>query len=161
MTRTPTRLLTVVPLALLLAACSAGAAPGDPTGAPAETASGPRLEEFGVSAGHPLAAAAGAKMLRDGGTAVDAAIAAAFADAVVQPASSGIGGGGFWVGHDARTGKLLTIDGRETAPAAADPRWFYAPAKRSRADRRQQNVDARWGPVRRRWDDLVGGRPSR
>lgn len=47
---------------------------------------------------------------------------------------------------------------RPTSPWA---RWFYAPAKRSRADRRQQNVDARWGPVRRRWDDLVGGRPSR
>lgn len=80
-----------------------------------------------VSASDPRAAAAGVEMLRAGGSATDAAIATLLALNVVEPQNSGIGGGGFWVGHDARTGKLLTIDGRETAPAAADPRWFYAP----------------------------------
>lgn len=80
-----------------------------------------------VSASDPRAAAAGVEMLRAGGSATDAAIATLLALNVVEPQNSGIGGGGFWVGHDARTGKLLTIDGRETAPAAADPHWFYAP----------------------------------
>ncbi len=80
-----------------------------------------------VSASDPRAAAAGVEMLRAGGSATDAAIATLLALNVVEPQNSGVGGGGFWVGHDARTGKLLTIDGREAAPAAADPHWFYAP----------------------------------
>ncbi|MFV0623891.1 gamma-glutamyltransferase [Sphingomonas sp. ac-8] len=80
-----------------------------------------------VSASDPRAAAAGVEMLRAGGSATDAAIATLLALNVVEPQNSGIGGGGFWVGHDAKTGKLLTIDGREAAPAAADPHWFYAP----------------------------------
>lgn len=80
-----------------------------------------------VSASDPRAAAAGIEMLRAGGTATDAAIATLLALNVVEPQNSGIGGGGFWVAHDARTGKLITIDGREAAPAAADPHWFYAP----------------------------------
>ena len=77
-----------------------------------------------VSAADPRAAAAGQDMLRQGGTAVDAAVAIGIALTVVEPQSSGIGGGGFMVLHDAKTGKLTSYDGRETAPAAATPRLF-------------------------------------
>ncbi|MCC2978155.1 gamma-glutamyltransferase [Sphingomonas sp. PL-96] len=110
----------LVPAALLLAVPAAAQPPAAPP-APSAKAQGV------VSASDPRAAAAGVEMLRAGGSATDAAIATLLALNVVEPQNSGIGGGGFWVGHDARTGKLLTIDGREAAPAAADPRWFYAP----------------------------------
>ncbi|MCK8455851.1 gamma-glutamyltransferase [Sphingomonas faeni] len=79
-----------------------------------------------VSAADPRAAAAGVEILRAGGSATDAAIATMLALNVVEPQSSGIGGGSFWVSH-AAGGALSTIDARETAPAAADARWFYAP----------------------------------
>ncbi|HEX8484775.1 MAG TPA: gamma-glutamyltransferase family protein [Sphingomonas sp.] len=78
-----------------------------------------------VSAADRRAAAAGVEMLRAGGSATDAAIATMLALNVVEPQSSGIGGGSFWVSHAAR-GRLTTIDAREAAPAAADARWFYA-----------------------------------
>ncbi len=81
-----------------------------------------------VSAADPRAAAAGAEMLRAGGTATDAAIATMLALAVVEPQSSGIGGGGFYVASDA-AGHVETIDGRETAPKAADEYWFYRDGK--------------------------------
>jgi gamma-glutamyltranspeptidase/glutathione hydrolase len=63
-------------------------------------------------------------MLRAGGTAADAEIAMMLALTVVEPQSSGIGGGGLILYHDARTGKVETIDGRETAPSAAHPDRF-------------------------------------
>ena len=77
-----------------------------------------------VSAADPRAAEAGQEMLRAGGTATDAAIAMVLALNVVEPQSSGIGGGGFIVHHGGKTGLLETIDGRETAPAAARPDRF-------------------------------------
>ena len=79
-----------------------------------------------VSAADPRAAAAGVEILKAGGSATDAAIATMLALNVVEPQSSGIGGGSFWVTHSA-TGGLRTIDARETAPAAATDRWFYGP----------------------------------
>jgi gamma-glutamyltranspeptidase/glutathione hydrolase len=78
-----------------------------------------------VSAADPRAAAAGAEILRAGGSATDAAIATMLALNVVEPQNSGIGGGSFWVSHRAATAKVTTIDAREAAPAAADARWFY------------------------------------
>lgn len=79
-----------------------------------------------VSAADPRAAEAGAEMLRAGGSATDAAIATMLALGVVEPQSSGIGGGGFYVTSDAK-GHVETIDGRETAPAGATPEWFLGP----------------------------------
>ena len=78
-----------------------------------------------VSAADPRAAAAGVEMLRAGGSATDAAIAAMLALNVVEPQNSGIGGGGFWVAQ--AHGRTTTIDGREAAPMAADAHWFYGP----------------------------------
>jgi gamma-glutamyltranspeptidase/glutathione hydrolase len=77
-----------------------------------------------VSAADPRAAEAGREMLRAGGSAADAALAMMLALTVVEPQSSGIGGGGFFVYHDASTGQPATIDGRETAPATATENRF-------------------------------------
>ncbi|MEP7183817.1 MAG: gamma-glutamyltransferase [Betaproteobacteria bacterium] len=77
-----------------------------------------------VAAANPLAVDAGLSMLRAGGGAVDAAIAAQFVLNLVEPQSSGIGGGAFMLVHDARRGKIVAYDGRETAPAAARPDRF-------------------------------------
>jgi len=78
-----------------------------------------------VSAADPRAAAAGVEILNAGGSATDAAIATMLALNVVEPQSSGMGGGTFFVRNDGTTGKINTIDGREAAPAAADGKWFY------------------------------------
>jgi gamma-glutamyltranspeptidase/glutathione hydrolase len=78
-----------------------------------------------VSAADPRAAAAGVEILNAGGNATDAAIATMLALNVVEPQSSGMGGGAFFVRHDGATAKVNTIDGREAAPAAADGKWFY------------------------------------
>src|SRR3954452_503851 len=77
-----------------------------------------------VSAADPRAAAAGVEILREGGSAADAAFATLLALNVVEPQSSGIGGGGYLV-YSERGGPPVTFDGRETAPHAAHGRWFY------------------------------------
>ena len=82
-----------------------------------------------VSSADPRATAAGQEMLRAGGSAADAAMAMMLALTVVEPQSSGIGGGGFILYHDARTGKLATINGREKAPASARPDQFMTDGK--------------------------------
>nr|WP_313536941.1 gamma-glutamyltransferase [Sphingomonas sp.] len=78
-----------------------------------------------VSAADPRAAAAGVEILRAGGSATDAAISTMLALGVVEPQSSGLGGGSFLVLYDAKTKTMTTVDGRETAPMAADDHWFY------------------------------------
>ena len=72
-----------------------------------------------VVTANPLATQAGAKILKIGGTAADAMIAVQTVLGLVEPQSSGLGGGAFIVYYDAKTGKTTTIDAREKAPAAA------------------------------------------
>ncbi len=77
-----------------------------------------------VAAAHPLAAQAGLDVLRAGGSAADALVTVQTVLGLVEPQSSGIGGGAFLVWYDAETGEVTTIDGRETAPLAATPDLF-------------------------------------
>ena len=77
-----------------------------------------------ASSADPRASEAGREILRAGGTAADAQMAMMLVLTVVEPQSSGIGGGGFFVYHDGRTGKTETVDGREMAPAATTPTRF-------------------------------------
>jgi gamma-glutamyltranspeptidase/glutathione hydrolase len=90
----------------------------------APTLSAPATVPGMVSAADPRAAAAGVEILREGGTAADAAFATLLALNVVEPESSGIGGGGYLV-YSERNGPAVTFDGREKAPAAATGTWFF------------------------------------
>jgi gamma-glutamyltranspeptidase / glutathione hydrolase len=78
----------------------------------------------GVGAANPLAVEAGLAILRKGGSAVDAAVAVQAALGLVEPQSSGLGGGAFLVFLDGKTGKVTAYEGREAAPAAATPDMF-------------------------------------
>jgi gamma-glutamyltranspeptidase/glutathione hydrolase len=80
-----------------------------------------------VAAANPLAVEAGFEILRQGGSAVDAAVAVQMVLNLVEPQSSGIGGGAFMLFHNGRTRLLTAYDGRETAPAAAKPDRFLGP----------------------------------
>jgi gamma-glutamyltranspeptidase/glutathione hydrolase len=112
-------LLLVLPL-LLVGACAPRAVE--------TTSSAPARAERGmVSAADPRAAEAGLEILRQGGSAADAALATMIALTVVEPQSSGIGGGSFLVHHDSASGRVTTFDGREKAPAAASPTYFFGP----------------------------------
>src|SRR5918996_407970 len=77
-----------------------------------------------VASAHPLATEVGVAILRAGGNAFDAAVAVSAALAVVEPYSSGLGGGGFWLLHRASDGYQVMIDGREKAPGAAYREMF-------------------------------------
>ncbi|MCX7675947.1 MAG: gamma-glutamyltransferase [Alteraurantiacibacter sp.] len=114
------RRLAVLLAPLALAACATAVAPARPQYAVPASSAGV------VSAADPRAAEAGAAMLRQGGTSTDAAIATMLALTVVEPQSSGIGGGGFYL-RGTPQGEVVTLDGRETAPAAATPAWFLTP----------------------------------
>ena len=120
----------LIGLFLGVALAAASPAPGQVADPPAEAATG-RTEKsavhakrFMVVAAHPLAAKAGYDVLKAGGNAVDAAIASQLVLALVEPQSSGLGGGGFALVYAAGERKLLAWDGRETAPAAATPDRF-------------------------------------
>jgi gamma-glutamyltranspeptidase/glutathione hydrolase len=118
--------------AVLISICWNGPAMAEPV----------RGESQMIVAANPLAAEAGLNILRAGGTAVDAAIAAALLLGLVEPQSSGIGGGGFMLHYTAKARRIDAYDGRETAPAAAGPKFFLNKA----------------GEPLPFWDAVVGGR---
>jgi gamma-glutamyltranspeptidase/glutathione hydrolase len=121
--------LAAVTTCLLLLTASAPGQAAPRTTAPPVTVA-PTATGYGgaVATVDPTATRVGLEVLRKGGNAVDAAVAAAATLGVTEPFSAGIGGGGFLVYHDARTGTVSTIDGREAAPAAADGKLFVDPA---------------------------------
>ena len=80
-----------------------------------------------VAAANPLAARAGLKVLRAGGGAVDAAVAIQAVLGLVEPQSSGLGGGAFMIYYDAKARTAIAYDGREVAPAGARPDMFLGP----------------------------------
>ncbi|MEM1363758.1 MAG: gamma-glutamyltransferase [Pseudomonadota bacterium] len=91
----------------------------------AKTAGQPvAAENWMIVAANPLAVEAGAEVLAVGGSAADAMIATQAVLGLVEPQSSGLGGGAFLVWYNAESGELTTLDGRETAPAAATPSLF-------------------------------------
>ena len=83
-----------------------------------------RTRQFMVASANPHATEAGYRILKQGGSALDAAVATAVMLGLTEPQSSGLGGGAFIVHYDARSKSVTTFDGRETAPAAADPNRF-------------------------------------
>ncbi|MGR6034878.1 MAG: gamma-glutamyltransferase [Candidatus Nitrosoglobus sp.] len=78
-----------------------------------------------IASAHPLATRAGHAVLKAGGNAFDAAVAVSAVLAVVEPYSSGMGGGGFWLLHRAKDDFEIMIDGRERAPLAATPAMYF------------------------------------
>ena len=118
-------------LALLLIATPAFAqdaadavAPEAATGLAVEAAAPVTSTNWMVAAANPLASEAGARVLREGGSAADAMVAVQAVLGLVEPQSSGLGGGAFLVYYDAASGEITTLDGRETAPTAATPTMF-------------------------------------
>jgi gamma-glutamyltranspeptidase/glutathione hydrolase len=142
----------MTPIRLALCAALVLAAPAWPqdttaqpetTSAIAERAS-VEATEFMVAAANPLATEAGRDILAAGGSAADAAVAVQMVLNLVEPQSSGIGGGAFALYWDGALGALTTLDGRETAPAAATPEYW---------------LDAAGEPLGF-WDAAVGGRSA-
>ncbi len=95
-----------------------------------------------VAAAHPLAVEAGEAVLKGGGTAADALVAVQLALNLVEPQSSGIGGGAFLLYWDAQTRRLTSLDGREKAPADATPEYWFG----------EDGKPVGW------WDAVIGGR---
>ena len=116
--------------AALLTACAAGSQTfeGPATGAPpiavttdGQAGTAPRAM---VAAANPYAVEAGLRVLREGGSAVDAAVAVQAVLGLVEPQSSGLGGGAFLVHYDSASKRVTAYNGRETAPAGATPEMF-------------------------------------
>jgi gamma-glutamyltranspeptidase/glutathione hydrolase len=103
-----------------------------------------------IASAHALATDAGMGILREGGNAFDAAIAVSAVLSVVEPISSGLGGGGFFLLHDAKSGKDVFVDARETAPAAATPAQYLTEGGDLNSDRAEN------GP----WSAGIPGLPA-
>ncbi len=117
-------LILLVPCSASLARepMSADTAPEAATGKTTKTLV--RAQRFMAVSANPLATQAGLQILRDGGSAVDAAIAMQLVLGLVEPQSSGLGGGAFLLHYDAARRTVRSYDGRETAPASAHPDLF-------------------------------------
>ncbi|MEJ2119916.1 MAG: gamma-glutamyltransferase, partial [Alphaproteobacteria bacterium] len=123
----PKRLAAVAVLGALLAGATGAVAQSriDPEPATGRNARAPvKAKRFMAAAANPHAVRAAVEILKAGGSALDAAIAAEMVLNLVEPQSSGIGGGSFLLYWDAAQKKLFSYDGRETAPKAINPRVF-------------------------------------
>ena len=103
-----------------------------------------------IASAHALATEAGIEVIRQGGNAFDAAVAVSSVLSVVEPISSGLGGGGLWLLHDAKSGKDVFVDARETAPAAATEAMYLNADGSFNSDRAQN------GP----WSAGIPGLPA-
>lgn len=121
----PMRILLPIALLLALSACSETADQPVVEAKPVERWTSGAM----VAAANPLAVEAGLEVLRKGGSAVDAAIAVQAVLGLVEPQSSGLGGGAFLIHYEAATGDVTAYDGRETAPAGARPDMFIRDGK--------------------------------
>jgi len=140
-----TRMRSLLLLATaVLAACAAPAPSPTTTPAAAPAAGAHARETAGVAAAHPYAVDAGLEILAAGGSAVDAAVAVQAMLGLVEPQSSGIGGGAFLLHFDAASATVTAFNGREAAPAGAKPDMF---------------LDADGEPMSY-WDAVVSGRST-
>jgi gamma-glutamyltranspeptidase/glutathione hydrolase len=114
----------VLAFAAALAACTTTTATAPPVAPAGQAAVAPHAM---VAAANPMAVEAGLKVLRQGGSAVDAAVAVQAVLGLVEPQSSGLGGGAFMTFYDAKTHAVTAYNGRETAPAGATPDMFIGP----------------------------------
>src|SRR5262245_58541422 len=115
------RRIHLLPLALGIALACVGGRTALRGVSVERAATPPYRDKFAVATENGMATRVGIEMLRSGANAVDTAIAVAFTLGVVQPASSGIGGGGFALVWDAARRKVTALDFRETAPGGLDP----------------------------------------
>ncbi len=120
----PRRLVAALMLLIATPAMAQPLAPAPEAATGRITKATATAQRFMVAAANPLAAAAGRDILRAGGSAVDAAIAVQLVLNLVEPQSSGLGGGAFLLHWDEAARRVMTLDGRETAPAAAKPDRF-------------------------------------
>lgn len=142
------RIFAVAALALAFAFPTVAASPA--SASPASASNAARPPGAAIASGHALATEAGFEIIRAGGNAFDAAIAVSSTLSVVEPISSGLGGGGFFLLHDAKTGEDIFLDAREYAPAAATPDKYLDKDGKLDTDRAQN------GP----WSAGIPGLPA-